>query len=787
MSEAVLKWVERCWRSHLSHASTQPRTLQTLILNLLCLRLCEQSRLIAHQQWRSLLDSLDSYDQLFQLVQTVHKHCGAIVLAPELQPMLRVRDTALRQVISELDEICREEAIDPILLGQAYEQCLSYSTPLSQPTANARKTSGSYYTPLSIVDYIVCSTIFTSSPSTFKVQNLDRAEARRQTADGDYSTPNNQHPRPNTLLDPSCGGGIFLLTAYQYLLTQQLRHYVADDPERWIRFQGNGVAPLVKGTDGNWQLSWSERDRILQECIHGVDIDPVAVEVTRLALRFKLLETESHLATATLPVSVPDLSHNIQWGNALIGFDFSATPSLNFNPDRIVAFDWHQAFPKILDAGGFDVVLGNPPYLDAEGMTAHLPEWRTYCSARYKTAAGNWDLFCVFIEKALQLCRPGGLISFVVPNKLISADYAAKTRSLLIHENQLLSIRDYSQMRLFSVAVYPLVFVARKGTPDRQATICYEVMDKLIGQPSNCNQEKERSCSVNVIIREHYTISYNRYLVNPEAPWLLSSPSHHVDLVERLCQNFLPLGKIAHVTGAATVAEAYALQPLIQNNPVPDLGDLQLVNSGTIDRYRFCWGEKPLRYLGNTYDHPVIPRSRLHHLTPKRQQQATQAKIIVAGMSKVLESGLDAQGTVLAGKSTSVIRLASNQQDLDLRYFLGLLNSRLIHLYFSSSFGGNQLQGGYFRVGPPQLRQIPICLPEFGDAGDRRSINQIIGLVNQILSLQLHVSALDSTRQTAIHHQIHQLDKQVDELVYSLYRLTDRDIEQVMQTESQQT
>ena len=93
-------------------------------------------------------------------------------------------------------------------------------------------------------------------------------------------------------------------------------------------------------------------------------------------------------------------------------------------------------------ANGFDVVIINPPYIDSEWMTTHHPEARKYCASRYRAASGNWDIFCVFIEKALELCKPRGLASFIVPNKLGSADYASDVREILSVQNHLISIRD---------------------------------------------------------------------------------------------------------------------------------------------------------------------------------------------------------------------------------------------------------------------------------------------------------------------------------------------------------
>ncbi|HEY9618918.1 MAG TPA: TaqI-like C-terminal specificity domain-containing protein [Crinalium sp.] len=544
------------------------------------------------------------------------------------------------------------------------------------------------------------------------------------------------------------------------MLDWQLNEYLSRLDQREDA-QKDASLPLIKTATGEWRLAQSERERLLMESIYGVDLDPGAVEVTRLALLFKLLEHGIEQPLRPLP----DLSQNICRGNALIGPDFDFSWSkVKFS--EVGVFDWEQTFPNVLQAGGFDVVIGNPPYIDSEWMMACLPDWRNYCTRRYRTAVGNWDIFCVFIEKAVQLCQEGGIVSFIVPNKLASADYAAKTRSLLIQSNQLLSIRDYSRVSVFSVAVYPLVFIAQKGKPHVHSNIQYEVMNGLEAD----TDEEGRSPFTSV--SQSYSIDYSRCLASPEMPWSFSTPPQQVDLVNRLRQDFPLLGSLAQVTGAATVAEAYLMRSLIHNHPVPEDGDLCVVNSGTIDRYRWRWGEKPLRYLGNVYEYPVIPRSLTEHLPQTRYQQAIQAKIIVAGMSKTLECGLDQHGTILAAKSTSVIRSA-----LDLRYLLGLLNSRLIQSYFKNSFEGNGLKGGYLRIGPPQLRQLPIRILNLDDPTEHQHHDHMIELVDQMLALQKQYNPLAPLpNANQLQNQISQLDLQIDQLVYCLYGLTNREI-----------
>jgi N-6 DNA Methylase/TaqI-like C-terminal specificity domain len=564
----------------------------------------------------------------------------------------RVQDAILNALYYEVDQqygIALSKVSRPLIkpppmptltahtLGEIYEQILSHS-----PTE--KKTSGAYYTPVPLVDFVIENTV-------------------KVWTDG---LP--------TVLDPACGGGFFLLAAYQELLDQQ----------------GRAASQIPQGS-----LTYIERERLLLHCIHGVDINPQAVAVTQLSLLLKLWEDQPRSER-----SLPDLSCNIRCGNAVIGEDFKDDSQSN-------SLDWQKEFPHILQSGGFNIVIGNPPYIDSEWMTRYLPHWRKYCTQRYKSATGNWDLFCIFIEKALTLCRSDGLISLVVPNKLASAPYAAAARSLLTTASHIMTLQDYSQSAAFEVAVYPLVFVAQKR-------------------------------SIPII------------QTDSDATWVIAPTLQQSQLLHRL--DTLPkLETIAQVKGAATVAEAYIIQDLIQeliqdgqaNDP------LRVVNSGTIDRYCFLWGKKPMRYLGQ-----IVTIDRL---PPRRLEQARQPKIIVSGMTQRLECAIDRNGSFLAGKSTVIIYAS---QAYDLRYLLGVLNSRLISFYLTSYFGGNCLKGKYLRIGSPQIRQIPIGLSH-----DPASMIQ---LVEQRLA-ETDLENCD------------EIDRQIDQLVYQLYGLTDLEIQTIDQ------
>jgi hypothetical protein len=714
------------------------QALQQIIMAVLWLRLSEQRHLMTADQWRSLKHCYTIRSALQNRLQNLDQQYGFSGLLTSLVANINIENTALQTLMAWV-EIYPIAGLTPELLGQVYEytwQLFSTSAEnhLDRAEFASKKSGGVYYTPKAIAEFMV-------------QQTIDRYFADQ---------PDESHAYPS-LLDLACGSGACLLAAYRYLLANYLEWYLTRSGER-EQTSLTSPLPLCRGVDGQWQLTPIERQHILLNCIYGVDIDPQAITVAKLALLFTWLEDQSVPSLQPLP----DLRLNLHVGNALVGADFTER-SLPPLQSLLSTFDWHLAFPKIAQAQGFDVLVGNPPYVDSEWMMACLPDWRTYCNHHYPAATGNWDLFCIFINRGLDLCKPGGWVSLVVPNKLASADYAAKVRSLLTHDNQLLVLCDYSRVALFAAAVYPLVFVVQKKVPDLQATIHYQSIESRTDQANN-SSEREQS------------LSYLSFCSVPEDPWPLSSQSWLIELVTHWRRIFPPLSQIAQVTGAATVGEAYALQSLIQEKPAIADQDLRVINSGTIDRYCLQWGIKPLRYLGKQYLHPVVPRSLMASFPQPRQQQATQPKIIVAGMTKTLECALDSDGSVLAAKSTSVIR-----STVALPYLLGLLNSRVLNAYFTLSYAGNRLQGGYLRVGPPQLKQLPIPELDLQQSGDRDHYDQLIEWVNQTLELHQRVQHNQGASLPHLNAQIQTLDRQIDRLVGKIYRLTEPEIEALIE------
>ena len=426
----------------------------------------------------------------------------------------------------------------------------------------------------------------------------------------------------------------------------------------------------------------------------------------------------------------------------------------------------------------------------------------------------------------------------MVPNKLASAEYAAGVRRLLAVENRLLSLRDYSAAAVFPVGVYPLVFtvVKERPRPDRQTVLCQRteassgVASGRLGGTGSASVRSAGAASVTEHWHSqcHARLPYRRF-VEPGRPWELSGGAGEAAVIEKM-RAFPPLDSVATVFGAATVAEAYRIKesssrsseegrlargaegdsPIFVGRKLgqsPGCEQFRVVNSGTIDRYRDLWSEKPLRYLGGSYARPVVAADDLGRLSANRLAQARTAKIIVAGMTRRLECTVDLEGRVLAAKSTSIVL-----PRVDARHLLGILNSKAVSFYFSAVFGGNRLAGGYLRIGPPQLRRLPIPVLDSSRREDRRLYARLTNLVGRMLALggtgrasvdsagtasgchvprlRGHVNSATSSAvlepnpgshaDASVGHgtqkEIAALDRRIDRLVYRLYGLTDGEI-----------
>lgn len=447
--------------------------VQHTIDRIIFLRISEDRGIERYGQLSALRDSSDIYQNLAQLFRKAddrynsglfhfRKGDGSDETVDTFTLNLKIDDKVLKSILGSLyyPESPYEFSVLPAdILGQVYERFLgkiirlTASRAIIEEKPDVKKAGGVYYTPSYIVRYIVRSTVASlfHGKTPAQASGLD-GRAREKT--------------PIRIIDPACGSGSFLIEAYQYLLSWYLDQYVADDPERHAKGKDPKLHLVRKG---DWRLTIAERRRILLTHIFGVDIDPQAVEVTKLSLLLKVLEGETADAMARQMDffrirALPDLGANIRCGNSLIAPDFFKMYSFEMFSDdaqaAINVFDWDSEFPFLNRSKGFDCVIGNPPYLYSAGQ-AHSD----YFKNRYRCSQYQTDFYVYFVERGIDLLRPNGIMSYIVPDSWLNSDSFSSLRNLLINQNKTSQICTFGYIVFRDANIENSIFVTRKEKP----------------------------------------------------------------------------------------------------------------------------------------------------------------------------------------------------------------------------------------------------------------------------------------------------------------------------------
>jgi predicted type IV restriction endonuclease len=392
--------------------------VQCTIDRIVFLRICEDRGVEPYGRLMSLKNGTQVYRRLCKLFRQAddrynsglfhfRKENDRTSSPDDLTLDLTIDDKTLKDIFKNLyypDSPYEFSVFQADILGQVYERFLGKVISLTsgnravvENKPEIKKAGGVYYTPTYIVDYIVKHTV-------------------GELVDGKKPGPRGAVSKLK-ILDPACGSGSFLIGAYQYLLDWHRDQYIDDGPEKWAK----GSKPcLYQVVGSDWRLTTDERKRILLNNIYGVDIDPQAVEVTKLSLLLKVLEDENsetirkQLALFHERV-LPDLGNNIKCGNSLIGPDFYEGQQMSFLDEeemyRVNVFDWKAEFMEIMKSGGFDAVIGNPPY----GYVVPAIQ-QGYFSKNYQYQDHQKDLYLLFFERYEYFLKNHGLIGVIVSN-----------------------------------------------------------------------------------------------------------------------------------------------------------------------------------------------------------------------------------------------------------------------------------------------------------------------------------------------------------------------------------
>ena len=695
--------------------------------------------------------------------------------------------------------------IDVEILGSVYERFLGnvvrpHGKGITvEPKPEVRKAGGVYYTPRYIVDYIVEQTAGrlldeiaggTSYPSPQRNPHSPAAESDKsgtrvaRPSDKDFE----KRTAALRLLDPACGSGSFLIRAFERVcehwqkrLTANLREVLDGGASVPASRLVSSLSPPaeVKAARAAWErkhrpLCWVDgqtndvhltvalKRQILTQNIYGVDLDAAAVEVTQLSLYLKMLENENRttlqrqrelLADETEIALLPPLQDNIKCGNSLIASDFSMMPE---DLVRVHAFDWPVQFASIMKAGGFDVVIGNPPYLAGREWTESLWEQRPYFLSNYSCMTDQYDLYALFIQKAVLLTKNAGLWGFITPNTWLNNEHYTNLREWLVEKTEVRQIGDYRDVSVFDGAtVLPIIIIASpKDKPDGN-TVC------LIEKFSCPSQSTKLETAVSVW-RQFPGLIFNVSLSSRELP-----------ILKKIELKAKPLGESCDARFGVKVYQRGKGKP-------PQSGkeaEQKLYEADTKrgrDYHLYLWGEHVTRWHvshGQTWlkygPHIAEPRTIELFEGPRvLVRRIVGERLVICPTTE----------TLIADQLLHTVKPRTS--NLDHRFLAAVLGSSSVAYYFRKRF--NRTEKTFPEIRVAELSALPIPVLDFKKPADKSRHDKLVMLVDKLLGLMPKLRAATAESEKAVlQNAVTATDQQIDQLVYELYGLTPEEIKLV--------
>ena len=755
-------------------------------------------------QWKEEGKRKPIMSHLKDLFKEVNDDLNGDIFKPHACETADVDSSLLAEIIESLyfpQSRYRFDAIGVELLGSIYERYLGSTIRVTpqrvkvEEKPEVRKAGGVYYTPKYIVDYIVKNT----------VGRVIEGKTPRQI-------------EKIKILDPACGSGSFLLGAYQYLIDYHLKYYREHPKEA----QTLHLFPYWKISPEELSLPIHEKAKILRNNIFGVDIDPQAVEITMMSLYLKALEGERGLLPKKQHL-LPSLGNNIKCGNSLIGYDiFDNAPQPTIcnapsNPplkirggrgsydskgtvpvaglsdedkSRINPFEWNSkttGFGDITESGGFDVVIGNPPYVRQE----MLGGFKEYFQNHYEVYHGTADLYTYFIERAVNLLKQGGFFSYIVANKWMRANYGESLRRWL-KEQRIEEIIDFGDLPVFEGATtYPCIIRIGKGSSLPKFSAAQV---KTLKFTSLADYTKAHS----------FKISKSSLL---DKGWSLVDESVQ-KLLSKLKRAGKPLGEYVNgkiYRGVLTgLNEAFVIDRETKNRIIAeDPKSAEIIKPFLLGRdikhYELPQSKRYLIFTRRGIDIKKYPAIQKHlsnfkdNLMPKPKDwkgdnwkgrkpgsykwyeiqdavdyyaEFEKPKIIVPAIVKSASYAFDTD-SFYSNDKTSIIAIS----DL---YLLGILNSKVSDFVMHSI--SSTKQGGYFEYKPMYIQQLPIRTIDFNNPQEKAIHDNLVSLVDRMLELNKKKAALPpSAERDKIEREIAVTDEKIDEIVYRLYGVTDEE------------
>ncbi len=658
------------------------------------------------------------------------KESGVSEAPDRITPKLAVDDKVFKPILQSLYFAHGSPyhfGVLPVeILGTVYERFLGKVIRLTaghqakvEEKPEVRKAGGVYYTPAYIVDYIVKHTVGR------QVEGRSPAQLA-----GGKAKP------PFRVLDMACGSGSFLLGAYQCLLDYCLKWYIEHKPE------AHKKAVYKDPRSGQWRLTIEEKKRVLTTHLFGVDIDLQAVEVSKLSLMLKALEGEDDASLSRqLELfhnrALPNLADNIQCGNSLIGPDYFSGKLIAESEEikRVNPFDWRQGFPDAMKAGGFDCIVGNPPWVSLTGRFGNdicTEEEKNYLITAYHGNTYMPNMYEYFVSKGASLIKNGGRFGYIVPDRLGFNRQFVPLRKRILESFRILFL--VYKLPFPDVTADTLAFILQRGPcPDSHKIVVSEYG------------------------LEPVEIRQKDFIDSEEHEWVFFADSSQKTLIKRIASgpSVIPLSDACKTTSGYGGKSELLTEHRQNSRQIPTMK-----------------GDSIVRYFLRKQYWFEFKRENITGRTTDKNKLGARPKVLLRKTGNSIIATYDDSGVF---PEQSLYFLFDFGRSLSPLYLLGVINSRLLGWYYQAACLTNK--ASIAQVKKVQLDQLPIRRLDPAKDAEKAVHDRIVALVSSMLGLHSQLAAAKSEAQKAIlRRQIEATDAEINRLVYDLYGLTAEEI-----------
>ena len=615
-------------------------------------------------------------------------------------------------------------AIPIHILGSIYERFLGKVIVATdkrvriEDKPEVRKAGGVYYTPEYIVRYIVENT----------VGKLIAGKSPKQIAEMRFA-------------DISCGSGSFLLGIYDLLLRYHGNYYNAH-PKKARK--GDCIEH-----DGKRYLSLRKKREILLNNIYGVDIDAQAVEVCQLSLYLKLLQDETTASAHEHQMEfhetlLPPLNKNIVCGNSLIGTDILEGQLFPKDEERkLNPMNFEDAFPEVMKRGGFDAIVGNPPYVRPHNLT---PTNKRYFWKHYKTFTHKSDLYCCFIERATHVLKEGGLFSYIVSHGWLRLNSFQELRKLFLNNYRILQLVEFPEEVFSDARVTTGIFVVQKEANDKRLSSDIEIVEGGLSEEGPMFKPMKR-------------ISQRIFLSTFQNVFDLSISPETESIKEKMRRG-PTIGSLFRVCFGLKTGDD---KKFLHHTKGLHREDKPLLRGDDIKRYQYSYKDEFVWY--------VPQRMRVNRQTarPGEGERFEQPKLLVKDTTTDFAGTYDDKKFYVKDVLI-VIPPEGVQYGIDLRYVTGVVNSHALRFYYRSTFKTLHVQC-------EELGSLPLPPLDLKKSSDKVRHDQMVRLVEAMLEAKKQFAKAKTDKdKTYYENKCAGLDHQIDRLVYDLYGLTEKEI-----------